>query len=540
MGVISYALHWLTGLEIRDAKGVRYAELALALAPAAALYSALCIFWARPWAWAVTATLAVALALAQQEKLRLTTESISWFDVSSTDNLAIALVYVSAHHLIAMALLAVIAVAAYVRFRFRSKIPTKKVDQHHQPILAFGIWIPLAMHPYFIEHEIFPPNLKATLEQHADIGYMSWNWDANIKKNGLFTHLIQTSVRTVPPSPTEEQMYSLNRLEALGVKQTRPHKIVYILCEACWHDEQHFKPIFKPLTALGFKELRTVSPAYGGGTANAAFEMLTGLPAKGHLKGIIYQEYAPIIHGTADALPQRLRQSGYTTLAAHNFTRKFWQRHVVLPKIGFDAFHGIEDIGYDGKSYFPEDSVLFDFSEQLLLQYSTNPIFLHLTTVYSHGPYAVDMDDGEKDYQRKIQKTIQDIAQFAKQLQHSNRNIVILVYGDHKPALNSYFYKHGVLAEDQMEDTNTVGNVPVYLFSHDSEGLDSFIATAQSLPMFCLAQRLDKHFFQSGLPTFAFTQAHACNGPIDRAYTDRVNSVPAWLYSAMLFDRISL
>ena len=74
----------------------------------------------------------------------------------------------------------------------------------------------------------------------------------------------------------------------------------------------------------------------GGNTANTEFEFLTGdtmafLPTG----SIPYQQF---ISDELPALPELLREYGYTTTALHPYNSNGWRRDSVYPLLGFDDF----------------------------------------------------------------------------------------------------------------------------------------------------------------------------------------------------------
>ena len=300
------------------------------------------------------------------------------------------------------------------------------------------------------------------------------------------------------------------------------------------------------------REFRAISPAYGGGTVNAAFEMLTGLPSRGVLSGIVYQEYKTHMSPQAWAWPRQLHQQGYKSVAMHNHARTFWQRHVVNPKLGFDAFLGREDLQIEDPAYFADDRYLFDAAWQMLKSHPEQPMFMHLTTVYTHGPYKAENDHGERDYALRLTHTLQQTAAFVHKVTQRYPDTLILLVGDHKPALTRYLYANGVLTPQQFEVTGdtddsfvfdlehlqeeVVGDVPGYIYHRDAQQVQNYLRRIQGLPMFCMTQIADELFVRSGLPAFEYArQQGLCDGDPRLSYQDTVALYPSWLYQQSLF-----
>ena len=121
--------------------------------------------------------------------------------------------------------------------------------------------------------------------------------------------------------------------------------VYLILGEAWWRDPDDKASPLDQLKQAGFAETSAVSPVYGGTTPNAEFEVLTGIPVKSFQAGIIpYQHYVQYITEASRSLPRLLSGKGYAATAYHNFTRRFWLRDQVYPKLGFARFVSMEEM----------------------------------------------------------------------------------------------------------------------------------------------------------------------------------------------------
>ena len=488
----------------------------------------------------------LALHLAHQTKSALTGEPLSWSDLSQLENLDIVSQYISPlQTTLGLALVSVLI--AWMLREARTPFVRSALTWR---TVSWLLLTPLALQPWWPQAST---RLALWLNQ-APPAYVQWNWASNVQINGLPLHLLQTSKRPMPARANAEQQAAFVQLQTplAQAPTARPGHIITILCEACWHDERLFREAFSPLRAQGMREFRVVSPAYGGGTVNAAFEMLTGLPSRGVLSGIIYQEYKTQLSPRAWAWPRQLHQQGYRSVAMHNHARAFWQRHVVNPKLGFDAFLGREDLNIKDPAYFADDHHLFDAAWQQLLNHPGQPIFLHLTTVYTHGPYAPENDHGERNYARRLTRTLQQTAAFVRKITQRYPDALILLVGDHKPALTRYLFSQGVLTLQQFEATGetddsfvfdldhlqeeVVGDVPGYIYHRDTQRVQTFLRRIQGLPMFCMTEIADDLFVRSGLPAFGYARQQAlCDREKRMDYSDRASAYPSWLYEQSLF-----
>jgi len=508
-------------------------------------------------------TIGVTLLLSHinTEKTTLTGEPISFNDLTAGQNLSVASKYLTST---TITLFLFFLLTGVFCFFIGRKIKTRRMD-YYLLVFAFIVTAPLALSPYVstIFGDSNPITQKTNLlATKYDVTYRQWDWPGNVSAHGLPMHLVQTSVRKSIPSfsDSEQETYSTYKKNtALSFK--RPKTIVYILCESCWFDNNNFKEDFQPLLDAGFKTIRAKSPVYGGGTANVEFEMLTGLSSNsGVLSGIIYQEYSSLIKSNADSLPGILHNQGYKSVAVHNFVPAFWHRDVIYNKFGFDKFIALPDMGELPPEYSvqrkpwqwqPDDFLLY---RSVLNEISNNkdrPHFFNLITMSTHGPSDFDNDYGEHQYAFKVRESMSRMTAFTKKLLEIDPNAVIIVYGDHKPGMNRYFYEHRIFPDSffikkgakdtDFQFSNKVtadefGDVPVFIKSNNIPALNSMIKEANNKPYFCVSSAFDKYFIQSGLPAFQYNMEHGCQSLTTYNYKELTKITPPWMYSLALFQ----
>ncbi len=459
------------------------------------------------------------ISFASRKKELLTGEPLIFGDITHLHNISIALRYAKPSWGGLAVLVVFFMLVAYVAFNAR--VSRKKLMRAPIALLlavsaaAGGI------------------GLFGQYGARLGVQYVSWDWPTNGRQNGLLLHLAQTSVRPAPGHLTEAQKVQFAAYEEHATAQLgkAPPLFIQVLCESCWYNGVLFRDNFEPLVNLDAVEMRGISPIFGGGTVNASFEMLTGLPTHNPaVAGILYQEYRDFFAERTSSLPSHLARNGVETLSAHNFQRQFWFRNVVEPKLGFAAFYGIEDMSLPEKpeDYFPRDNILFDFTLGKL-DGSSRPQFVQLATVHNHGPYVSEGEDGGRaHYMGKIDATVEDIAGFVATVRKRYPRAVVLVYGDHKPALEA-------LGDFRGSDKHSIGDVPVLLFDPDKERAQTVRQTLNDKPFYCYAPSIADLYYGMKLPVSRFTDDVCRTYSADR-YDDLSQSVPGWIYSAALFD----
>lgn len=508
----------------------------------------------------ITISLIFIVDFINSTKTALTGQPLSFNDLISGTNISVAARYLTLSSISALLLIIACGVILFIVGR---KITTTR---KHRLFLLLSLIIisPFSFTPYYL---LIPGNTRLheslnALSREYNILYFSWDWPGNVRSHGLPMHLIQTSLRKSVPGVTDPERILYASEKKTAQHATTGHKtIIYILCESCWYNEEHFIDKFTPLFNMGFTSLRATSPVYGAGTANAEFEMLTGLPSNSDkLSGIIYQEYADLIKSDPDTLASALRKKGFITYAAHNNNKEFWRRDVIYEKFGFDVFQGFSEMGdlppelASTKKSFqwqPDDYLLYRSALNAIRNAKGEKIFLNLITMSTHGPFQHINDSGEGVYSYELNESIQRIKVFTEEVEKIDPDAVILIYGDHKPALNKYFYENKVLAKDIFSRTGTsdedfifkngitakdFGDVPVLIKSRDLESVRAFKKEANNAPFFCVTSLVDKYFINSGLTAFNYNAKKICNDESTYAYEELIRLPPDWLYALALFE----
>lgn len=376
-------------------------------------------------------------------------------------------------------------------------------------------------------------------------------------------HLVMTSSRKSAPlvSKSNKEIYNLEK-RTDSTLLPKHKTIIYVLCESCWYDNANFKEIITPILNEGFVTFRATSPVYGGGTANVEFEMLTGLPSNSRvLSGIIYQEYASQFKSYSDTIASSLKAKDFITYAAHNYLKEFWHRDIVYKKFGFEQFDGLyemsnitlpEQIVATRKKWQwqPDDYLLYKSAIEHLKKAGGKNIFMNLITMSTHGPYPHENDSGEKIYTFELKQAVDRFVNFYKEVRKIDPNAVVVLYGDHKPALNKFFMKNNVLATELFSKTGNhdddfvfkwdikptdYGDVPVFVAAGDNANLEQLSQEANNQPYFCVSSLIDKYLINSGLPSFVYNIKNHCSEK-SQSYEHKINAMPSWVYSMALFE----
>jgi phosphoglycerol transferase MdoB-like AlkP superfamily enzyme len=310
------------------------------------------------------------------------------------------------------------------------------------------------------------------------------------RMNGFATHLYFSTAGLRLKTYTEAEVANaLGKLEAPApaVAASGPAPDVYlVLGEAWWRDPSDKASPLDQLRQHGFAESVAISPVYGGTTPNVEFEVLTGIPVKSFQAGIIpYQHYVQYITDASRSLPRLLGGKGYGATAYHNFTRRFWLRDQIYPKLGFGRFVSMEEMTLVIQANdWPTDAGLYRSVLDNIR--GEKPHFHFIVTVETHGPYAKDKADAEghngvTDYRRRLDNAAQSLVAFKQELDRKGRPYMLVLFGDHLPGLRLHQWKNGMKSETDPR----LRQVPV-LVAGNTGDVQGFTKDIASRPLYCL------------------------------------------------------
>ncbi len=224
-----------------------------------------------------------------------------------------------------------------------------------------------------------------------------------------------------------------------------------------------------------------LTSVFGGTTANAEFEFLTGFSMSGLPDGSCpYQQY---VNAPVFSLPQLLRDNGYQTFATHPYFSTGWSRTTAYPHLGFDRMTFDTDYPYrDLIREFISDREMYDYVLDAVKNREDSPMFLFGITMQNHGDYiytgenytqtvfleeyAMEHPMAEQ-YLTLLNESDKAMEQFFQALESFEEDTVVLFFGDHFPQVEGDFFEevHGgafeTLSEQMLQYT-----VPFFLWAN--------------------------------------------------------------------------
>jgi phosphoglycerol transferase MdoB-like AlkP superfamily enzyme len=219
---------------------------------------------------------------------------------------------------------------------------------------------------------------------------------------------------------------------------------------------QEITPNLNRLAASGIYFDNYYYQTAGGGTSDAEFTANVSMyPMK------VGAAYIRKPGNRYDALPLKVKEVGYSTVAMHGYKPGFWNRSVVYKNIGFDEFYN--------KSNMVENEVLGmgisdkDFFSQAIeeLKAQKQPYYGFLITLSSHFPYDNDKSKYSSfevgkykdtllgNYIEAIHYTDEALGLFIDELEDNGilNQSVLAIYGDH----------HGIPKDSDLELAEFLG-----------------------------------------------------------------------------------
>lgn len=320
----------------------------------------------------------------------------------------------------------------------------------------------------------------------ADMYPISWKKDGTLFHGYLlnFTLGIRCSMVSKPDGYSDliDQLEAQYPAQEVSLPEELPD-IVVIMDESLTDmrvlgELKTNQPVTPFLDSLTDNTIRghALCSIFGGSTANSEFEFLTGSSMFFLPTGTIpYQQY---VLQTTFSLPWLLQSYGYETFATHPYFETGWNRQTAYDLLGFQnaTFLGAypeEDLVRE----YVSDREMFQYILDRLEQQGDTPLFLFGITMQNHGSYGdpnyqntISLEGQSfsfaEQYLSLIHETDQALEQLLNRLENTSRKTIVLIFGDHFPALEEDFFKslHGSF--DTLSDQMLQYQVPYYLWAN--------------------------------------------------------------------------
>ena len=212
-------------------------------------------------------------------------------------------------------------------------------------------------------------------------------------------------------------------------------------------------PFFDSLAENTVKGYALTS-VFGGNTANAEFEFLTGhsmafMPSD----SVPYQQF---INRDLYSIAHHMSSLGYKTFATHPYYESGWSRNTVYSYLGFDEYTFIEDYpSTDTLRTYVSDKGMYEYVLDKLKNES-EPLFTFGITMQNHSGYDYVGNDFEnsvtlngyagyypqaEQYLSLVRESDSALEYLITELKSFPEDTVVLFFGDHLPRIEDGFYE---------------------------------------------------------------------------------------------------
>ncbi len=246
-------------------------------------------------------------------------------------------------------------------------------------------------------------------------------------------------------------------------------------------------------------QLDVAVPTYASYTVRTEFELMFGLPVRSLLDAITPQKELTVEY--PDSLISYYKELGYQTAYVHPFTQTFYGRDEIYARYGFDQMLFEEDFTVSGtlypNEYMSDDQVMRQLLQ--LVQESSEPIYIHTTTMQNHQPYDWIEGASELDvYLEGIRATGDALTMLIAELERIGEPTIVLFVGDHFPSMraeNNLYDRLGI----NSENCSVLYEQPALIWSNIT--LDTSVLPEESISTFYLGPMILK---MAGLPVNSF------------------------------------
>lgn len=339
--------------------------------------------------------------------------------------------------------------------------------------------------------------------QKSGVDFVLWNQNENYASNGFvlgFISNLDTTVMEKPKNYSKENMLQIaNDIKKQysgnvgNQKKKEKPNIIFVMSESFWDPTKVTNLSFSedPVPNLhhyieNFPGGQTISPTFGGNTANVEFEAVTSYSMSLLKPGSIPYQQVITNKKEVPSIPTALKKEGYYTSAIHSFGRTFFKRDDVYKVLGFDKFNAedtMENVDIDG-DYISDLAMSKEIIAELEEQ--KQPTFIHAVTMQNHFPFTEgrfgenlieisglenEESKGELEtYTEGLRRSDEALQYLIEQLDNLDRPTLLVFFGDHLPSLgtNKSFYKENgyITNEKTPSERLAMAQTPLLMYAN--------------------------------------------------------------------------
>ncbi|RLA08912.1 MAG: hypothetical protein DRQ51_00740 [Gammaproteobacteria bacterium] len=294
---------------------------------------------------------------------------------------------------------------------------------------------------------------------------------ATIIKNGRLFSFVQLSLleKTNLSKLQNQQNNKINIIDALYKNPIKKNRNIYFVVMESFINPNYLTDIKfnkNPLNPKLYPYLinkefsQVISPVYGGDTAQAEFEILTGIKALSKIQSI---EFNVMKGGLIKSFIDNLNKNNYKSMAIIGATPTYFNSRVAYKSLGFDEVLFLQDDKNFNKNtgdIYVFDGDLFKLNLKKIkkhLSTGSQPLFNYVLGIYGHMPYhrnkqkrpdiikiSNHKNSNTTNISNQFYYRTYALSQYIKSILSIDSNAIILIASDHIPPIlsNTIKYKY--------------------------------------------------------------------------------------------------
>jgi len=346
------------------------------------------------------------------------------------------------------------------------------INYRKMHIISYGA-LPLCLLTGLV---VFSPRVYTDFVLGSGNGIVKYSDAKSVESNGRYTMMFykeaerQSALNMTSPYRNRILLESKAEAMAVKLKNNGNYRNIHLIVLESFLDPRLFKrvrfttnPVHPDFVRLfGENTGLSISPVFGGATAQAEFEVLCGVPALEKLSSVEFNVFsgAPVY-----CLPGLLDKAGYHTVATNAYKPNFFNAALAYKGTGFNKIYFPREYTSNKNSYFSvgdvsKENYMFDgdlldqnltFVAKKLKETPKTPIFNYVMTIYGHMPHVMDdvrrpevirvLSDYPDDHLQRSTNQFyyrtQAIANYVNALIKLDKNSLIILVSDHVPPLRN-------------------------------------------------------------------------------------------------------
>lgn len=235
------------------------------------------------------------------------------------------------------------------------------------------------------------------------------------------------------------------------------------------HDGKYIAPFLHSITANSVYFPYVLSYHMGGGTSDAEFSIINSIHPLENYPAIKLSNYT-----YPNSMLRRLSISSYTIKAFHGNEASYFNRNIAFPKMSFNYYYGIKEMGLRNVGWGAPDHDVFNFTLKQM-ERERLPFFYYVISMTTHAPFTNSRhyynnkdydnisDTKTRNYLNSVTYVDNTLKSFIQNIQKKYKNTYIFIWGDHTPAVSSKWYSQVSMHVDNMY----MEFVPLFIITPD-------------------------------------------------------------------------